>query len=400
MKEKEVWIVSAARTAIGKFGGALKEISAPKLGSFAIKHVLDNVGLNGKEVDEVIMGQVLQTGCGQAPARQAAIYAGIPASAAAITIRKECASSLIAVAVADSRIRAGEAKVVVAGGMENMSQSPFFIRRNLGKSLGHGDLIDAMLYDGLEDAYEKGHPHMGKVAEYTAKKYEISREEQDKFAFSSFLKSKESVERGRFWFEILPLPIYQNKDLVFGIDEGIRETSLEKLAALKPAFKRKGTITAGNASQLSDGASALLLMTKEKAESLGIKSMARILGQATFSLLPKWYPIAPQGAIKKVLQKCNLGIKDIDFFEINEAFAVVVSATIKGLEISEEKVNVKGGAIALGHPIGASGARILTTLVHTLKDKCGRFGVAAICNGGGEAVAILVENLKGKEEVK
>lgn len=397
----EVEIVCAARIATGKFGGALKNLPAPDLGGVVIKQVVENIGpiLLG-QIDEIIFGQVLQAGCGQNPARQAATSAGL-SQPGAVTINKVCSSSLTAVTVACSKIKAGDAEIVIAGGMESMSQSQYLLerkhkpeQRNFGHkkidvSLADKNLIDSMLRDGLEDAYGN-HPHMGKLADKIAFDHEISRAKQDEFALTSFLRARNSTKMGLFKNEIIPLNI---DGKVFNTDEGIRETSLEKLSKLKPAFGENGTITAGNASQLSDGAAAMVLMSKTKTEHLRIQPMAKVIAYADYSLLPQNYPLAPVGAIEKALNQTGLEIKRIDLFEINEAFAVVPLLAMKELGIPHEKVNARGGAIALGHPIGASGARILTTLLYALKQRGGRYGLATACNGGGEAVAIIVENL-------
>lgn len=395
MENKEVVIVSAVRTAIGKFGESLKNVSAIELGSTAVMAAMIRINLNYSEVKEVRMGQVLQAGYGQAPARQVAIGAGLPVWVKAATDRKECGSSLESVAIADSRIRAGDADVIVAGGMESMSWAPYLERRNWGRNFGHRELVDSMLHDGLEDAYGEGHPHMGKLADICAKEHRIGRKEQDEFAFASFSRAKRAIESGFFKEEIVPVGIPKKDGFtVFEIDECVRETSLEKLNQLPPVFERDGTITAGNASQLSDGAAALILMTREKAESLGIKPQARILAQSSYSTFPKHFPLAPLTAISIALVKSSIfSTAKIDLFEINEAFGVVPLLAMEELSIPLERVNVNGGAIALGHPLGASGARILTTLLHNLKNQKKRYGLATACIGGGEAVAIVVENL-------
>lgn len=399
--KKEVVIASAARTPTGKFGGALKDFSATQLGAIAIKEVLRRVrgSIPPSMVEEAIMGQVLQSGVGQAPARQAALYAGLPERCSAITVRKECASSLVAIDLACSRILSGDRNVVVAGGMESMSQAPYFLKRyfypgekNLGHKkidssiLGYDFLYDSLLWDGLQDVYEAGRPHMGKLADLIAEKYEISRESQDSFALLSFDSAKYAKMNRNFQQEIVAVGSCSE-------DEGVRETSMEKLSSLRPAFRETGTITAGNASQLSDGAAALVLMSLSAAEKLEVQPMAKIIGRATYSLSPSEYPLAPIGAIKKVLEKCKLKVSDVGLFEINEAFAVVPLLAKQEFGITQRQLNIRGGAIALGHPLGASGARILTTLLYSMMFHKERYGIACACNGGGEAVAIAVENL-------
>ena len=399
---EKVFIVSCARTPIGKFGGSLKSVSAARLGAIAIKEAVRRMGnceIVG-QISEVIMGNVLQAGVGQAPARQAALFAGLPDNVKTITIRKECASSLAAVDFANSRIKSGEAKIVVAGGMESMSQSPYLLQRYFiegEKNFGHRDgnmlfaskqLMDSMLWDGLQDVYQDTHPHMGELVEAIAKEYKISRYDQDLFALLSFERAGWAVRDGYFQKEIAPVEAKLLRD------EGVRETSVRKLFSLKPAFLEVGTITAGNASQLSDGAAALILVSEDYLEELELQPMAKIVACASYALAPQRFPLAPIGAIKDVLGKANLSISDIDFFEINEAFAPVPIIASKELKIPKDKLNVRGGAIALGHPLAASGARILTTLLYILQDHQAKYGIASACNGGGEAVAVLMENLQ------
>ena len=399
---EEVFIVSCARTPIGKFGGSLKSVSAAKLGAIAMEGAVQRIGNREiiEQINEVIMGNVLQAGAGQAPARQAALFAGLPDKVKTITIRKECASSLAAIDFAHSRIKAGEAQIIIAGGMESMSQSPYLLRRYFiegEKNFGHRDgnmlfaekqLMDSMLWDGLQDVYEDTHPHMGELVEAVAKRYKVSRYDQDLFAILSFERANRAMRDGNFEKEIAPVRKLLSKD------EGIRETSVRKLFSLKPVFIEAGTITAGNASQLSDGAAALVLMSEDYAQELDIQPMARVVACAGYALAPAKFPLAPIGAIKEVLGKANLSVSDIDFFEINEAFAPVPIIASRELKIPMDRLNVRGGAIALGHPLAASGARILTTLLYIMQDHQAQYGIVSACNGGGEAVAVLIENLQ------
>lgn len=399
METTEVMIVSAARTPIGRFGGALKDFSAVNLGSIVIKEALDRLKNDAvrNHIDEIILGQVLQAGSGQAPAKQAGIHAGLPRSCRAIIVRKECGSSLLAVDLAFSRIRAGDAEIIIAGGMESMSQAPYLLRRE-GKSFGHKkvdspildkDLLDSMLWDGLQNAYGD-RLHMGILADLIAQRHGITRQDQDEYALNSFIRAKNATREGLFKNEIVSVSLPDGK--IFDTDEGIRETSLEMLAKLKPVFGENGT--AGNASQLSDGAAALILMESRAARRFSIKPLAKIISCATFSLEPERFPEAPVYAIGRVLLESGLILSDIDFWEINEAFAMTPLLVMQKLSIPHEKVNVCGGAIAFGHPIGASGARILTTLLYTLLRNKARYGLATACIGGGEAIAIVIENLR------
>jgi len=390
---EDVVILSAARTPIGSFNGALASLPAPKLGSIAIAEALRRAGIGSEEVDEVIMGNVLPHGMGQAPARQAALGAGLPYSVAALTINKVCGSGLKAVMLASQGIMTGEVELVVAGGMESMSQAPYLLHKaRTGYRLGHGELIDSIIKDGLWDPYNDF--HMGMCGEICAEKYRISREAQDEYAILSYTRSLGSQREGRFKEEIVPVEVVQRKETVLVIeDEEPKRGDLEKLPKLKPAFKKDGTITPGNAPSVNDGAAALVVTSGSKAKALGKEPIARIIGQATAGLAPEWFTIAPAEAIQKVLKKTGLTLADIDLFEINEAFSVVALAVMQILGLDRERVNVNGGAVSLGHPIGCSGARILTTLIYAMKNRGARRGLAAICLGGGEAVAMVVEQV-------
>lgn len=390
----EVVIVSASRTPIGSFSGTLSNIPAPQLGSIAIKDAVKKAGISPDVVDEVIMGNVLTAGEGQAPARQASIGAGLPTSVTCMTINKVCGSGLKAVMLAAQSIMVGESQVVVAGGMENMSLSPHLMEKSRsGYRMGHFQVMDSMIRDGLWDPYKNY--HMGNAAELCVKKYEFSREDQDNFALKSYERSLNSIKEGIFKDEIAPveIPAKKGEVTIFDQDEEPFKSNLSKIPSLRPAFEKEGTITAANASTINDGAAALVVMSKEKAEELGVKPMAKIVAQASFAQDPEWFTTAPVGAIKKVVERAGLTLADIDLFEINEAFSNVTMAAMKELELDAEKVNVYGGAVSLGHPIGASGARILTTLLYSLKRQNKRYGLATLCIGGGEASAVIVENL-------
>lgn len=397
---KDVVIVSAVRTAIGSFGGALASVPAVKLGAAAIKGAIEKANVAPAEVSEVLMGMVLQGGVGQAPARQAAIYGGLPHEVPCTTVHKVCGSGLKSVMLGAQQIMLGESDIVVAGGMESMSNSPYYLlnARN-GYRMGDGKLVDGMIHDGLWDPY--GNMHMGMCGEKCAEEYHFSREAQDEFAIESYRKAIEAQKAGKFIGEIVPVELPQKKGdpIPFLVDEEPGNVKFDKIPTLKSAFKKEGTITAANASKINDGACALVLMSSELAAKRGLKPLARVHGQAAFGQAPEWFTTAPAGAIKKAIAKsakadgAKLSIADIDLFEINEAFSVVAMVNQKLLEIPAEKVNVNGGAVAIGHPIGASGARILTTLVHSLKDRGKKWGVAGICLGGGEAVALVVESL-------
>jgi len=388
---KQAVILSATRTPIGSMGGALAGVSAVNLGATAIKSAVEKAGISVDDVDEVIMGMVLQGGTGQAPARQAAIAAGIPDTKSAWTINKVCSSGLKAVMEAAGSIMLEENKVVVAGGMENMSQAPYILKNaRFGYRYGDGQLNDLMIHDGLWDPY--GDHHMGICAEVCSEENNISREEQDNFAIESYRRANESIEKGLFKAEITPVVIPSKKgDTVVENDEEPGRGRPDKIPTLRPAFKKDGTVTAANASSINDGGAALVVVDEEWASSKGVKPIAKIVGWSTFSQDPLHFTTAPQGAVKKLLAKLDWKAGDVDAYEINEAFAVVSLYNNKELGLDPEKVNIRGGAVALGHPIGCSGARILVTLIQILKDTGGKKGIASLCNGGGEATALAVE---------
>lgn len=391
---REVLITSAVRTAVGNFLGALSTFSATDLGGKVIEEAVRRSRIDRKEVDEVIMGNVLPFGLGQNPARQAMIKAGLPMSGGAITVNKVCGSGLKAVMLAAQAIMVGDADVIVAGGMESMSRAPYYLdNARTGYRLWDGKLVDGMVHDGLWDVVNDY--HMGYTAEIQSKKFDISREDQDQFAYESNLKAMKAIREGKFKNEILPLPIPSKKGelTVFEIDEGPRDPDLKSMAKLKPVFKADGVVTAANSSKISDGASALVVMSKEKAQSLGVKPMAKIGAQAAAGVELEDVLVAPIQSIPKVLKKAGLSLKDIDLFEINEAFAATTVAIIKTLGIDKDRVNVRGGAVALGHPIGASGARILTTLLYAMEEWGAKRGMASLCLGGAEAVSLIVEKL-------
>ena len=389
-------IVTAARTPIGKFGGALAAIPAPELGGYAIRAVMERAGLDGAMVDEVIMGNVIGAGLGQAPARQASLKAGLPESVGALTINKVCGSGLKAVMLATSLIHAGDAGVIVAGGMENMSAAPYLLpRARFGYRLGNGEVVDATVHDGLWCAVE--HQHMGMSAEWIAAKYGITREAQDAYALRSHRRASTAQQKGRFKREIVPLelPGKPGQSTRVESDESIRhDTDAKQLAGLRLVFKSEGgTVTAGNAPGITDGAAALLVMSAERARDLDLTPVARIAASAQAAVKPLDLFDAPPAAIRKLLHKTETTLDDYDLFEINEAFAAQMLANGRVLDLDWDRVNVNGGAIALGHPIGASGARVLVTLIHALQERGGRRGLAALCLGGGEAVALSVELL-------
>ena len=384
-------IVSIARTPIGSFQGALSSVPTVKLGAVVIKSALERAGIEGNEVDEVIMGNVLSAGEGQAPARQAAIYAGLPKSVECMTINKVCGSGLKAVMLADQAIRCGDAEVVIAGGMENMSLTPYYLTDSRdGMRLGHKKVLDSIIQDGLWDPY--GDIHMGNCAETLAKEENYSREEQDAFAVESYHRSMEAIEKGYFRHEISPVEVPQRKgdSVIVDTDEEPGRGKPEKISKLKPAFEKDGTITAANASSINDGAAALVVMSVDTAIAYDIKPLCKIIAQASFAHEPLYFTTAPGKVIQKVLDKTGLSIKDIDLFEINEAFSNVTLAAMREHNIPHEKVNINGGAVSMGHPIGASGARILVTLISALKQKK-KLGLATLCIGGGEAAAVIVE---------
>jgi acetyl-CoA C-acetyltransferase len=391
---REVVIVSAARTPIGSFMGGISSIPAPQLGSIAIKDAIKKAGVNSEIVDEVIMGNVLTAGEGQAPARQAAIGAGLLYKVPCMTINKVCGSGLKAVMLAAQTIALNDANVIVAGGMENMSLAPHLLdnARN-GYRMGNFQVVDSMIKDGLWDPYNNF--HMGSAAEKCVKKNQFTREQQDSFAVHSYEKALNAIKEGYFKDEITPVEIPQKKGepIIVDTDEEPFKAKLDKIPTLKPAFEKDGTITAANASSINDGASALVVMGRDTADQLGIKPLARIVAHLSYAQAPEWFTTAPVFAIQKVVEKAKLKIEDIDLFEINEAFSAVTMAAIHELNLDPEKVNINGGAVALGHPIGASGARILTTLLYSLKRTGKKYGLATLCIGGGEASAMIVEAL-------
>ncbi len=384
-------ILSAARTPIGSFNGALASVPAPKLGAAAISAALERAGVAPDQVDEVVMGNVVTAGVGQAPARQAAIHAGLPDSVPCMTVNKVCGSGMKAVLLADQMIRAGDANVVVAGGMENMSAAPFLLEKaRTGYGYGNGVLIDALFHDGLRDAYEGG--AMGVFADACAESCEVPRDAQDTFAVESYKRAQSAIEAGTFDAEVVSVTVPGRKgDVVVSRDEEPFRTDFDKIPGLRPAFTKEGTVTAANASKINDGAAALVIASDEWAAANGRRALARIVATAQHSQKPAEFSTAPIDAMKKVLDKAGLTVDDIDLFEVNEAFAVVALAAQDALGIPADKLNVNGGAVALGHPIGASGARILTTLVHAMEARGAKRGLAGICIGGGEATAIVVE---------
>jgi acetyl-CoA C-acetyltransferase len=390
---KDIVILSGARTPIGSFQGALSSFPAPQLGSVAIKAAVERAGITPDQVQYVLMGSVLQAAQGQAPARQASIAAGIPTGAGAMTVHKVCSSGLKSVMIAANDIRCGDYDVAVAGGMESMSNAPYVLTQaRTGYRMGNGKVIDSMIHDGLWDPY--GDKHMGNCAETCVAKYEFTREEQDKFARTSYERAQEAVKGGKFKKEIAVVEIAGKKGTTVVVDdEEPFAAPLDKMATLKPAFQKEGSVTAANSSKLSDGAAALVVTSAEWAEKNGRKPLARIVAHATMSQEPEWFTTAPGGAITKVLDKAGLKAEDIDLFEVNEAFAAVALATMKDAGIPHEKLNVHGGAVALGHPIGSSGARILVTLLHALEDRGLKRGLVAICNGGGETTSMIVERV-------
>jgi acetyl-CoA C-acetyltransferase len=390
---REAVILSAVRLPTGKFLGTLKGFTAPQLGSMVVKEAVARAGLSPETVDEVILGNVVSAGLGQAPARQAALGAGLPPNVAALTINKVCGSGLKAVMLAAQGIAAGDSEVVVAGGMESMSNCPYLLPKvREGMRLGHGETIDSMIYDGLWDPYEDY--HMGCTGEIVAEKHGVTRQQQDEFAVESHRRAIAAIKAGKFKAEILPVPLPQKKGdvVMFDTDEAPREdTSLEALAKLKPAFKEGGTVTAGNAPGVNDGAAALVVTSAEKAMALGRRPMARIVAQAVSGLEPSMVMMTPVPAVRKLLEKTGWDTSTIDLVELNEAFAVQAVAVTRELGLDPARVNVNGGAVALGHPIGASGARILTTLLYALRDRGRRRGIATLCLGGGNGVALAVE---------
>ena len=392
---KEVFIVSAVRTPMGSFMGSLSTVPAPVLGATVIKGALEKISLNPELIQEVYMGNVIQAGVGQAPARQAALKAGLSITTPCTTVNKVCASGMKAVMMSAQAIKSGDADILVAGGMENMSQIPHYMNARNGVKLGEIKMQDGMLRDGLLDAF-KGE-HMGNFADACAAHYEFSREDQDQFAIQSYQRSAEAWAAGKFAEEIVPVEVPQRKGdpILFSEDEEYKNVKFDKIGSLPPAFNRNGgTVTAANASTINDGASALILVSKEKMEELGLKPLARIVSYADAAHEPEWFTTAPAKALPKALHKAGLEISDIDFFEFNEAFSVVGLANNKILGLDESKVNVNGGAVSLGHPLGSSGSRIIVTLINVLKQNNAKYGAAAICNGGGGASAIVIENVE------
>jgi len=392
----DVLILSAVRTPVGSFQGAFASLTAPQLGAVAVKAVLEKADVPGEKVDQVLLGNVLQAGIGQAPARQATLGAGLPVSVGAVTIHKVCGSGMRAVMDGVNGIRTGDFSVVVAGGMESMSNAPYLLpKARTGYRMGNGQLVDSMINDGLWDPYRN--VHMGICAEACAARFKFTREAQDDFALESYQRARRASESGDFRAEIVPVTVEGKKGaVVVDRDEepfATPEEKLQKMGALKPAFQKDGTVTAANSSKINDGAAALVLVSAEVVASFGGKPIARILAQATHAQEPEWFTTAPAEAAKKALAKAGMGLEKIDLFEVNEAFAVVAMAFMKELGVDANRVNVNGGAVAIGHPIGASGARILVTLCHALRARRKKYGLAAICIGGGEATAVVVEAL-------
>lgn len=392
MTRKEVYIMSAVRTPIGSFGGALKEFSATQLGAIAIKGALEKAGITGEMINDVLIGCVLQANLGQAPARQASKLAGLPDHVNCTTINKVCASGMKAIATAAQSIALGDADIVVAGGMESMSNVPYYVPHlRWGNKYGSTSLIDGLAHDGLTDVYKNY--AMGNAAELCASECGISREAQDEFAIESYKRSQAAVNNGKFNNEIVPVTIPQRKGdpIVFSKDEEPFNVKFDKIPELKPAFQKDGTVTAANASTMNDGAAAVVLMSKEKADELGLKPIAKIMSYADAEQAPEWFTTTPSLAVPKAVDKAGLKMADIDFWELNEAFAVVGIENMKRMKLDPAKVNVHGGAVSLGHPLGASGARIIITLINVLKQNAARYGAAGICNGGGGASAMVIE---------
>ncbi len=388
---KEVVIVSMARTPIGSFMGALSSIPAPKLGAVAIKGALDKIGLSPELVEEVLMGNVVQAGTGQAPARQAAIYAGIPDSVPCTTVNKVCASGMKAIMQAAQSIALGDTSIVVAGGMESMSLIPHYVHLRSGHKFGPSTLTDGMQKDGLVDVYDQN--AMGVCADACAAEYDFSREDQDNFAIQSYQRSADAWAAGKFRDEVVGVEVPQRRGepIIVSEDEEFKNVKMEKIPALRPAFTKDGTVTAANASTINDGAAAVVLMSAEKAKEMGLSPLARIKSYADAAQEPKWFTTAPAKALPKAIAKAGISIDDVDYFEFNEAFSVVGLANMKLLGLKDDNVNVNGGAVSLGHPLGCSGARIVITLLSVLKQNEAKIGAAAICNGGGGASALILE---------
>ncbi|CAN5472753.1 acetyl-CoA C-acyltransferase [soil metagenome] len=391
---KEVVIISAVRTPLGSFGGSLKDISATKLGAIAIKAAVAKAGIKPEQVQDVLMGCVIQANLGQAPARQAAKFAGLPNEVNCTTVNKVCASGMKAIAQAAQSIALGDADVVVAGGMENMSSVPFYVENmRWGNKYGNTSMIDGLAKDGLTDVYDG--KAMGNAAELCAKECSISREEQDAFAIESYKRSQAAWEQGKFANEIVPVEIPQRKGdpVIFAKDEEPFNVKFDKISTLNPAFQKDGTVTAANASTMNDGAAALVLMSKEKADELGLKPIARIRSYADAEQAPEWFTTTPSLAVPKAVSKAGLQMNDISFWELNEAFSVVGIENSRRMQLDPSKVNVHGGAVSMGHPLGCSGARIIVTLINVLKVNNAQYGAAGICNGGGGASAMVIENI-------
>jgi acetyl-CoA C-acetyltransferase len=390
---KEVYIVSAVRTPIGAFGGALADVPATKLGAVAVKAAVERAGIQPEIVQELYMGNVLQANVGQAPARQAAKFAGLPDQVQCTTINKVCASGLKSVIIGAQSILLNDADVVVAGGMENMSASPYYVEKGrYGHKYGHGQLLDAIVKDGLTDVYHNN--LMGNSAELCASTYSIGREAQDAYAIQSYKRSAEAWTAGKFTQEVVPVTVQTRKgEVQVTEDEEYKNVFFDKIPTLKPVFQKDGTVTAANASTINDGSAVLVLMSPDKAKALSIKPIAIIKGYADVEQAPEWFTTTPSKAIPRAIEKAGLKMDDISFFEINEAFSVVALANLQLLNLPVEKVNVNGGAVALGHPLGCSGARILVTLIHVLKQNNARYGAVGICNGGGGGSAMVIENI-------
>lgn len=390
---KEVYIVSAVRTPMGSFGGALSTVPAPQLGATAIKGALNKAGISADKVEEVFIGNVLQANLGQAPARQAAIFAGITNDVPCTTVNKVCASGMKAISLGVQSILSGDNDVVVAGGMENMSMVPHYFNARVATKLGDVKMVDGMVKDGLTDVY--GQVHMGVCADKCATEYNISREDQDNFAIESYKRAAAAWDAGKFDEEIVPVEVPQRRGdaIVVSKDEEFTNVKMEKIPALRAVFTKEGTVTAANASTLNDGASALVLMSKEKVEELGVTPIAKIVGYGDAAQDPEWFTTAPSKAVPVALKKAGLQIGDIDYWELNQAFSVVGLVNTQKLGLDPAKVDVNGGAVALGHPLGSSGSRIIVTLINVLKQNNGKYGAAGICNGGGGASAMVIENL-------
>lgn len=391
---KEVYIVSAVRTPMGSFGGSLKDFSATQLGAFAIKGAIEKAGINPEEIQEVLMGNVLQAGLGQAPARQAAKFAGLPDSVICTTINKVCASGTKSIMLAAQSIMLGDADVVVAGGMESMTNVPYYnYDVRWGKKFGDAKLVDGLSYDGLVDAYNKY--MMGNAAELCARECNISREAQDEFAIESYKRSQAATEAGRFANEIVPVTIPQRRgdDIVMDKDEEPYKVNFDKIPTLRPVFEKEGSVTAANSSTMNDGASALILVSKEKMKALGLKPIAKIVSYADAEQAPEWFTTSPSLAVPKAVEKAGLKMEDISYFELNEAFSVVGLVNMEKMGIDPAKANVNGGAISLGHPLGSSGSRILVTLINVLHQNDAQYGAIGICNGGGGGSSIVIEKM-------